>query len=142
MRYSQQKDASGRRPTCGVGSGRAGESLGGTFPDVAWLVRGEDVLAAAEVAVTRRRRRGGLLGRDTMDGVLILRPCRQVHTVRMRFAIDVAFCDRDGFVLYITTLAPNRVSRPVPRAYFAIEAPAGAFDRWHLCPGDLVEVRG
>jgi uncharacterized protein len=106
------------------------------------LVRGEEVLAAAEVAVTRRQRRSGLLGRDAMDGVLILRPCRQVHTLRMRFAIDVAFCDRDGFVLHVVTLDPNRVSRPVPRAYFAIEAPAGAFDRWRLEPGDLVEVKG
>ncbi len=118
-----------------------GVASGGTFKAVAWLVRGEDVLAAAEVAVTRRQRRRGLIGRDAMGEVLILRPCRQVHTLRMRFAIDVAFCDRDGFVLHITTLAPNRASRPVPRAYFAIEAPAGAFDRWRLSPGDLVEVK-
>ena len=108
---------------------------------MAWLVRGEDVLAAAEVAVTSRHRRRGLTGRDQLEGVLILRPCRHVHTVRMRFAIDVAFCDRDGFVLHTTSLAPNRLSRPVPRAYFAIEAAAGAFDRWNLRPGDLVEVR-
>jgi uncharacterized membrane protein (UPF0127 family) len=109
---------------------------------MAWLVRGEEVLAAAEVVVTARERRRGLIGRESLEDVLILRPCRQVHTIRMRFAIDVAFCDRDGFVLHTTTLAPNRVSRPVPRAYFAIEASAGAFDRWRLQAGDLVEVRG
>jgi hypothetical protein len=34
------------------------------------------------------------------------------------------------------------MSRPVPRAYFAIEAAAGAFDRWKLVVGDIVEVRG
>ena len=64
---------------------------------MAWLVRGEEVLAAAEVVVTSRERRRGLIGRDSLDDVLILRPCRQVHTMRMRFSIDVAFCDRDGF---------------------------------------------
>jgi hypothetical protein len=106
-----------------------------------WLVRGEEVLAAADVAVTRRARRVGLSDRDSFEGVLILRPCRHVHTIRMRFPIDVAFCDRDGFVLHTVTLAPNRMSRPVPRAYFAIEARAGAFDRWRLQPGDLVEIR-
>ena len=63
-----------------------------------WLVRGDDVLAAAEVAVTRKVRRRGLLGRDHIDGVLVLRPCRQVHTFGMQFPIDVAFCDRYGFV--------------------------------------------
>ena len=109
---------------------------------MAWLVRGEDVLAAAEVAVTRRQRRKGLTGRDGVEGVLILRPCRQVHSFGMRFPIDVAFCDRDGFVLHAVSLGPWRVSRPVPRAYFAIEASAGAFDRWKLVVGDIVEVKG
>jgi uncharacterized membrane protein (UPF0127 family) len=107
-----------------------------------WLVRGEDVLAVAEVAVTRRQRRIGLMGRDSIDGVLVLRPCRQVHSFGMRFPIDVAFCDRDGFVLHTCTLAPKRVSRPVLRAYFAIEARAGAFDRWKVALGDVVEIRG
>ena len=109
---------------------------------MAWLVRGEDVLAAAEVAVTRRQRRSGLLGREQHDGVLIIRPCRQVHSFGMKFAVDVAFCDRDGFVLHTAMLVPRRLSRPVPRAYFAIEAGAGAFDRWKLVVGDIVEVRG
>jgi uncharacterized membrane protein (UPF0127 family) len=109
---------------------------------MAWLVRGEDVLAAAEVAVTRQQRRRGLVGRDELEGVLVLRPCRQVHTLRMRFPIDVAFCDRDGFVLHTASLAPWRLSLPVPRAYFAVEARAGAFDRWKLVVGDIVEVRG
>jgi uncharacterized protein len=109
---------------------------------MAWIVRGDDVLAAAEVAVTRKQRRKGLLGRDGLEGALVLRPCRQVHTFRMHFPIDVAFCDRDGFVLHVASLAPWRMSRPVPRAYFAIEASAGAFDRWKLVVGDIVEVRG
>jgi uncharacterized membrane protein (UPF0127 family) len=109
---------------------------------MAWLVRGEDVLAAAEIAVTRKARRKGLVGRDDLEGVLVLRPCRQVHSIGMRFALDVAFCDRDGFVLHVAALAPWRMSRPVPRAYFAIEAAAGAFDRWKLVVGDIVEVRG
>ena len=65
-----------------------------------WLVRGDDVLASAEVAYAQVRRRG-LIGRDHLDGVLVLRPCRQVHTFGMQFPIDVAFCDRYGFVLHV-----------------------------------------
>ena len=107
-----------------------------------WLVRGDDVLAAAEVAVSRGQRRRGLMGRDELEGVLVIRPCRQVHTFGMRFPIDVAFCDRYGFVLHTARLAPRRVSRPVWRAYFAIEAREGAFDRWELQLGDVVEVKG
>jgi hypothetical protein len=109
---------------------------------MSWIVRGDDVLAAAEVAVTRRLRAKGLIGREDFEGALILRPCRQVHTLGMRFPIDVAFCDRYGFVLHKCTLAPRRVSRLVWRSYFAIEARAGSFERWKLEAGDVVEIRG
>ena len=107
-----------------------------------WLVRGDDVLAAAEVAVTRRGRARGLIGRENLEGALILRPCRQVHTFAMKFPIDVAFCDRYGFVQHMTTLQPRRVSRLVWRSYFAIEARAGSLERWKLELGDVVEIRG
>jgi len=107
-----------------------------------WLIRDDDVLAVAEVAATRRARRRGLIGRDDLEGAIVLRPCRQVHTFGMRFPIDVAFCDRTGTVLNLSTLAPRRVSRTVWRSAFAIEARAGSFERWKLCPGDVVEIKG
>ena len=107
-----------------------------------WLVREGDVLAAAEVAQGARARRRGLLGRDAVEGVLVLRPCRHVHTFGMRFPIDVAFCAVNGDVLRTCTLAPRRISPLVPRAAFALEATAGAFDRWTLRAGDRVELRG
>ena len=40
------------------------------------------------------------------------------------------------------TAGPGRVSRYVLRAYFAIEATAGSFDRWEIGLGDVIEVRG
>jgi uncharacterized protein len=108
---------------------------------MAWLVRDGEVLAAVEVAETTRARRRGLMHRDRLDGALVLRPCRNVHTAGMRFPIDVAFCDGDGTVLRTTTLAPWRISPVVRRSAFAIEAEAGAFDRWRLARGDRVELR-
>jgi uncharacterized protein len=110
---------------------------------VAWLVREGDVLASAEVAHGFRARTGGLLGRDrdSVTGALVFRPCRQVHTLGMRFPIDVAFCDRDGVVLRTCTVAPWRVTRVVWRSALVIEATAGALERWGLRPGDKIEVR-
>jgi uncharacterized protein len=107
-----------------------------------WLVRGEDVLAVAEVAASPLRRARGLVGREDIEGVLVLRPCRQVHTFGMRFPIDVAFCDSAGRVLHLGTLPPRRVSRPVWRSSFVIEARAGSFERWKLQAGDVVEIKG
>jgi uncharacterized protein len=108
---------------------------------MAWLVREGDVLATADVAETRRARRRGLLRRTEFEGALVLRPCRHVHTLFMRFEIDVAFCDSDGVVLRTRCLRPWRLSAFVSNAAFVVEAEAGAFERWGLRTGDRVEVK-
>ena len=108
---------------------------------MAWLLRDGEVLASLELATSARARARGLLGRDGVDGALALRPARSVHTLGMRFPIDVAFCDAEGVVLRTVSLVPWRVSPFVPRAAFVIEAEAGAFERWRLQPGDRVELR-
>jgi hypothetical protein len=105
-----------------------------------WLLRDGEVLASAEVATTRAARRRGLLGRDEIDGALVLEPCRQVHSFGMRATIDVVWCDREGQILRIASLKPRRVSLPVLRARFVVEAEEGATERWALRVGDVVEV--
>jgi uncharacterized membrane protein (UPF0127 family) len=106
------------------------------------LVRDGKVLAALEVAETVRARTRGLLGREGIDGAILLRPARSVHTFRMRFPIDVAFVDRELRVIRMLTMPPNRVSTPVWRARAVIEADAGAFGAWGLQVADQLEVRG
>jgi uncharacterized protein len=64
-----------------------------------------------------------------------------VHTLGMRFAIDVAFCNSDGVVLHMASLRPWRMSRIVRRAAFVVEAPEGAFERWRLRHLDVLEVK-
>jgi uncharacterized protein len=109
---------------------------------MAWLLRDGEVLASLEIASSRRTRSRGLLGRDGLDGALLLRPCRSVHTVGLRFPIDVAFCDGDMTVLRVARMGRFRVSSPVLRARAVIEAEAGAFARWNLRPGDRLEIKG
>lgn len=109
---------------------------------MAWLLRDGEVLASLEMADGRRARSRGLLGRDGLDGALLLRPCRSVHTLGMRFPIDVAFCDDDLRVLRVVTMHRHRVSRVVWRSRAVIEAEAGAFARWGLRAGDQLEVKG
>lgn len=106
-----------------------------------WLLRDDKVLASLDVAGTARRRSRGLLGRDGIDGALLLRPARAVHTVRMRFPIDVAFCDADMVVVRTVRMAPNRLGRPCLKARCVIEAEAGAFEKWGVAPGVQLEVR-
>lgn len=103
------------------------------------LVDGRDV-AAVEVADTARARTRGLLGRDGIDGALLLTPASSVHTMRMRFPIDVAFLDRDGNVRRRVTMATNRLGRPTLGARAVLEAEAGRFSDWDLDVGSVVEV--
>ena len=110
-----------------------------------WLLRDGRVLASVEVAASLRERTRGLLGRDAVDGVLLLRPARSVHTIGMKFPIDVAFCtvQDDGLVvLRTTTLRPHRVTMPVWKARCVLEAEAGAFERWGVVEGDQLQLRG
>lgn len=106
-----------------------------------WLVRDGDVLASADIAETRGERRRGLIGAASVEGALVLRPCRHVHTIGMRIPIDVALCADDGRVLHVETLKPWRVSSMVRGTRWVVEARSGAFDAWRVRAGDVLEVK-
>jgi uncharacterized membrane protein (UPF0127 family) len=106
-----------------------------------WLVLDGRVLATLEIAVTRRDRRRGLLGRDGIEGALLLTRAKSVHTVGMRFSIDVAHLDSDGVVLRLTTMKPCRLGAFVLRSRSVIETEAGAFARWGVVKGNRLEVQ-
>jgi hypothetical protein len=105
-------------------------------------LREGEVLATLEVADSFADRVRGLLGRDGIDGALLLHPARSVHTLGMRFPIDVAFCDPDLVVITTRCLERHRVCLPRVRARSVVEAEAGAFERWHLRVGDQLEIKG
>ena len=91
----------------------------------------EFVASSVELAATRKTRRRGLLGRDHLDetSAMMLAPCGGVHTIGMRFAIDVVFVDRQGFaVKVVRNLRPWRMAL-ASRARAVIEMPAGSL-RW------------
>jgi uncharacterized membrane protein (UPF0127 family) len=109
---------------------------------VAWLLREGEVLAALEIAGSRKTRRKGLVGRDGIDGALLLPSARMgVHSIGMRFPLDVAFCDRSMAVRRVVCLKPLRMTRPSFSAPCVIEAEVGAFDRWGLKVGDQLELK-
>ncbi|MFK7919125.1 MAG: DUF192 domain-containing protein [Ilumatobacter sp.] len=108
---------------------------------MAWLVSDARVLASTETATDRSSRRKGLLGRDGMDGALLIEPCRWVHTIGMKFPIDVAFLDANGLVIRTVQMPRHRLGMPVVRARSVVEAQAGAFARWGVHVGDVIELR-
>ncbi|MZE78102.1 DUF192 domain-containing protein [Streptomyces sp. SID5475] len=93
-----------------------------------------------EVAASLRARTRGLLGRDGIDGAILLTPANSVHTFRMRFPIDVAYLSRDFRVLAVRTMRPGRLGLPRFRARHVLEAEAGAMREWGLVRGGRVRI--
>lgn len=106
--------------------------------------KGGEVLAArvrrADGPVSRAV---GLLNRSSLapgEG-LWLEPCAMVHTLFMRFSIDVVFLGRDLEVRRVVRdLKPWRLSPWVPSARSALELAAGASPA-SLKAGDRLSIR-
>ena len=109
-------------------------------PDAGWLVRDGQVLASVEVAVGRVAKARGLLGRDHLEGALVIPGRRSVHTFSMGFELDVAFLDAEGTVIRTLRLRRHRATLPVWQARWVVEAEAGAFGEWELKVGDSLEI--
>jgi len=98
------------------------------------------VALEVDVAATRATRRRGLLGRESLGATegLLLTPCKAVHTVGMRFPIDVIFIDRDGrAVRIVPALAPWRIAMSA-RAKAVIELAAGTAAAADIRIGDML----
>ncbi|MDT9698820.1 DUF192 domain-containing protein [Streptomyces sp. P17] len=97
-----------------------------------------------EIASSYRARTRGLLGRDSVDGALLLCPANSVHTFGMRIPIDVAYLDGDLRVIAVRTMRPGRLGLPRFRARLVLEAEAGAMAGWGVRVGVrvVVEVDG
>ncbi|HUR50429.1 MAG TPA: DUF192 domain-containing protein [Acidimicrobiales bacterium] len=108
---------------------------------MAWLLKDDQVLAHVEIADSFGARLKGLIGRRDLEGAMLFRPAKSVHTIGMRFPIDVAYCDKHMRVLSTVTMRRLRVGRPRPKAHAVVEARAGAFERWGLQVGDTLEIR-
>ncbi|MER6715339.1 DUF192 domain-containing protein [Streptomyces sp. NPDC000877] len=101
---------------------------------------GPRVRVPLEIATSYRARTRGLLGRDSVEGAILLSPANGVHTFRMRMPIDVAYLDRGLRVIAVRTMPPGRLGMPRLRARHVVEARAGVMGEWGVREGVRVEV--
>jgi len=69
----------------------------------------------------------GLIGTPSLarSEVMLITPCKQVHTHFMKYPIDVVFLDKHYSVINkIIAMQPWRVSSYVTNAFFVLELPA------------------
>ncbi len=95
------------------------------------------------VAETSWSRMVGLLGKPGLEpgsGLLII-PSQAVHTVAMRFAIDVVFVDRNWRVVHLRPgMVPYRVTGVHWKANFVLELPAGVIAQTSTSVGDQLAI--
>ena len=83
------------------------------------------------VATSAIARLKGLLGTQSFDGQMLLAPCRDVHTVGMRYPIDVAFVDGKGMVVKVVRgVEPGRRIR-CREACMVLERQSNADGAWY-----------
>jgi uncharacterized protein len=89
----------------------------------------------------RLRGLGGRAGLAPGEG-LLLRPCRAVHMMGMKFPLDVAFLDAGNRVVArYPGLRPGARTRWHRAARDVLELPAGTLDETGTVEGDLVEYQ-
>ena len=88
------------------------------------------------------KRLKGLLSRKFLpDGqALIIKPCNCVHTLFMRFPIDVLFVGKDNQVVKVLTqLTPFRFSKLYWKACMVVELPCKKSKSTQTQDGDILQ---
>jgi uncharacterized membrane protein (UPF0127 family) len=106
-------------------------------------VEGRPVNLGVEVAGSIRQRLRGWLGRmqAPRERGLWLVPCDAVHTMAMRFPVDLVFVDGGGRILRIHAAVPPWRVRICLGAHSVIELAAGQAASLGLAVGDCLERR-
>jgi uncharacterized membrane protein (UPF0127 family) len=89
------------------------------------------------------KRMKGLLGKKEMlnGEALWIKPCISVHTLFMKFPIDVLFLDkRNRVIAAITNIRRNRLTWIYLNALSALELPAGTLQKTDTRIGDEIEI--
>ena len=104
-------------------------------------------LAGGLVVVEATAWRSRLLGLAWLKSLppnhaLLLARCRSIHTLGMRFAIDVAFLDAHGRVVAVEPALPPRRVVGEFGAEAVLETPAGEVERFLAAGAGLVVTSG
>ena len=94
-------------------------------------------------ANTVLKRMVGLLNRGRFEkgeGLLLDR-CYGIHTIGMRFPIDVLFLDKDLHVIRAVKALPPYRTCVVKKSVYVLEVPVGALEASHTEEGDQIQIR-
>ena len=94
-------------------------------------------------ANTMFKRMVGLLNRRSLNNGegLLLDRCYGIHTVGMRFSIDLLFLDKEYRVIRTVKALPPLRTCAVKQAIYVLELPVGMIERSQTEVGDQIQIR-
>ena len=106
-------------------------------------IKNNEILASdARIAASFMDRLKGLLGTKKLDQGqgLIIRPCNSIHTIGMKYSIDIIFLDKQNKVVKIVMdMHSGRVSI-CNSASYVVELPSGVASSTNTTVGDLISI--
>jgi len=112
-----------------------------TYLRVFNLTRQTVLAQSVELADTSAKRRKGLLGRERLgpgEGLWII-PCESVHTIGMKFPIDIVYLDRKHRIKKIGYAVPAWRLSACLTAHSVLELASGTIRETETEPGDRLE---
>ncbi len=107
------------------------------------VIRNQVLAEKTIVAASHWARLRGLLGRPRLkegEG-LLLGYTKAIHTIGMRYPIDVAFLDLDGRVIHlIHSMKPFQIGPVVCNSAMVLELPAGILQQTGTQLGDRIQI--
>lgn len=97
----------------------------------------DEIVLADEIRIADRffQRLVGLLRDKSLkpNQGLLLKKCSQVHTIGMKFPIDVIFLSKEGEILFIeNNMKKGRMSAMIKGAYWCLELMGGVAEKQQL----------
>ena len=107
------------------------------------LTKNKELARNVSIASSMVARMKGLLGRKELKKgeSLWIKPCNSIHTIGMKFPIDVLFLDSTNIVMEIKKQLPvYRITGIYFRASSVLELPAGTLQETNTQVGDRIEI--
>jgi uncharacterized membrane protein (UPF0127 family) len=104
--------------------------------------RNADLGHSVDVADTSATRRAGLLGRKRLEPGegLWISPCESVHTLFMKFPIDLVYIDKSRKVRKVRHAVPPWRLSMCLTAHSILEVPAGTAKQTGTVAGDVLVI--
>lgn len=104
---------------------------------------GAGIICNADIAKNFWERfRGLMFAQSIPDSYgLLIKPCRQIHMMNMKFPLDVIYLSDDGTVVDIDEdIHPWKIGHTVKESACVIEVNSGTCARRGICVGDRLSV--